>query len=362
MNTVPLQKPVNQKVPLLQNQVIQKVPLQAPMPVENIKPMFTPGEAQALSAEAQAKLNSAEWLKNYRQMMEQAGPEVSDVNMRDQIAVAMRDPVYGQATATGLAAGQNMLNSWIAGANSKSRANKEKLANERWIKQMQDADDERALRLKELEESKKRIVEADNYQLNPFTEKMIRSNPELMKKYNRLKTPQEAKNAYEASKLIAEREADKAALDAAQESLPPILTSMPARSERLENGGGLMGAVRRGLNAIPGYRRLALSSKERSEANAARELKKEGANKFYEISPEDLRIEAARSNREGYSLTAGQQNKIAELVETYMRLHPDSVVKQSVGNNIIVVASPDGEPLVITPKSIDRLAKQFDIR
>lgn len=115
-------------------------------------------KAKALSAEAQAKLNSAEWLKNYKQMMEQADPEVSGINMRDQIAVAMRDPVYGQATATGLAAGQNMLNSWIAGANSKSRMNKEKLANERWIKQMQDADEDRKLRRDELAESKKVYV------------------------------------------------------------------------------------------------------------------------------------------------------------------------------------------------------------
>lgn len=167
-------------------------PKQANAATPASKPGITPGSATgkassvgqaktpSQSAEAQAKLNSAEWLKNYRQMMEQAGPEVSDVNMRDQIAVAMRDPVYGQATATGLAAGQNMLNSWIAGANSKSRANKEKLANERWIKQMQDADEDRALRRKELEEAKKVPVESVSFDPIYFTSKEDRD------KYNQM--------------------------------------------------------------------------------------------------------------------------------------------------------------------------------
>ena len=246
MNTVPLQKPVNQKVPLLQNQVLQKVPLQAPVPAASIKPMFAPDEAKALSAEAQAKLNSAEWLKNYRQMMEQSGPEVSDVNMRDQIAVAMRDPVYGQATATGLAAGQNMLNSWIAGANSKSRANKEKLANERWIRQMELEDEDRKLRRAELEEAKKTPVESMSFDPIYFASK------EDTDKYNQMISDpmfkaQVAKNPIEAFRLLEARKAKQKQIEEfsknVKRSVMPDRKTIDAaaKHEASKAGGGLKG-------------------------------------------------------------------------------------------------------------------------
>lgn len=228
MNTVPLQKNTN-----------QKVPLQQPVPILPIKPMFKPGEAQA-------KLNSAEWLKNYRQMMEQAGPEVSDVNMRDQIAVAMRDPVYGQATATGLAAGQNMLNSWIAGANSKSRANKEKLANERWIKQMQDADEDRALRRQELAEAKKVPIESMSFDPIYFTSKEDRD------KYNQMISDPVFKAQIAANHIDAFRiqEARKAKQKQIEDFSKNVKRSvMPdrkiiddaAKQEASKAGGGLKG-------------------------------------------------------------------------------------------------------------------------
>lgn len=91
----------------------------------------------------QAKLNNAQWLKNYREQASQVLPEMSPVNMSSNINVALRDPVNGQATATGLAAGQSLLNSWIAGANANARKKADTLAQERWIKQQQDLAEER---------------------------------------------------------------------------------------------------------------------------------------------------------------------------------------------------------------------------
>lgn len=99
------------------------------------------------SQENQAKLNNAQWLSNYRQKISQVDPQISPVDMSQNISVALRDPVYGQATATGLATGQSLLNSWIAGANARARKQSEELANERWIKQQQDLADERKHRL-----------------------------------------------------------------------------------------------------------------------------------------------------------------------------------------------------------------------
>ena len=142
----------------LQNNVRQVVPLQKQGQSEPIKPMLTPEEAKALSAAAQAQLNNADWVAKYREMYKNATPRVDSINMQSQMAAALRDPVYGQATAAGLAAGEGMLNSWIAGINSRARRDESNLANERWIKQIQDADEDRKLRRDELAESKKVFV------------------------------------------------------------------------------------------------------------------------------------------------------------------------------------------------------------
>ena len=161
----------------LQNNVRQVVPLQKQEPSEPIKPMFTPEEAKALSAAAQAKLNNADWMAKYREMSKNATPRVDSISMQSQMAAALRDPVYGQATATGLAAGEGMLNSWIAGINSRARRDENNLANERWIKAMDDLAEERKLRRDELAESKKRylpgVSEIEDAFLSPEDQKKL---------------------------------------------------------------------------------------------------------------------------------------------------------------------------------------------
>lgn len=112
----------------------------------------------AKSKSEQAKLNNADWVTKYREKAKNVTPRVDPISMQSQMAAALRDPVYGQATATGLASGEGMLNSWIAGINSRARKDEGELANERWIKQMQDVDEDRKLRREELAESKKRYL------------------------------------------------------------------------------------------------------------------------------------------------------------------------------------------------------------
>ena len=158
----------------LQNNVRQVVPLQKQEP---IKPMFTPEEAKVLSAASQAKLNNADWVAKYREMSKNATPRVDSISMQSQMATALRDPVYGQATATGLAAGEGMLNSWIAGINSRARRDENNLANERWIKAMDDLAKERELRQAELDEAKKRylpgVSEVEDSFLSPEDQKAL---------------------------------------------------------------------------------------------------------------------------------------------------------------------------------------------
>ena len=197
----------------LQNNVRQVVPLQKQEP---IKPMFTPEEAKALSAAAQAKLNNADWVAKYREMSKNATPRVDPISMQSQMAAALRDPVYGQATATGLAAGEGMLNSWIAGINSRARRDEAELANERWIKAQDDLAKERELRQAELDEAKKQVVQAPGYTLDAFKESAIRSNPKYAEALNRLNTTQVGKNAEEAARIQNQLRLDKQMLDAAQ--------------------------------------------------------------------------------------------------------------------------------------------------
>lgn len=115
-----------------------------PTPTERI--FVEPETPQEKSAAEQAKLNSADWIAKYRAMTKNVTPRVDQLSMQDQISTAMKDPVYGQATATGLSSGQNMLNSWIAGINAKSRMDERNLENERWIKQLEDADEDKNYR------------------------------------------------------------------------------------------------------------------------------------------------------------------------------------------------------------------------
>lgn len=128
----------------------------------------------------QQLLNNRAWqTKDFREQEEKLPPVLPNVNMQDNISVALRDPVYGQATATGLATGQSLLNTWINVANAKAQQARDKLANERWIKAQEDADADRQLRRDELAESKKRYLPGvsglDDTFLSPEDKKALMS-------------------------------------------------------------------------------------------------------------------------------------------------------------------------------------------
>ncbi len=107
----------------------------------------------------QALLNNRTWqTKDFREQQDKIPPIMPNVNLQDNMTVALRDPVYGQGTATGLAAGQSILNSWIGAANAIAKKEADKLANERWIKAQDDLAKERQLRRDELAESKQVFV------------------------------------------------------------------------------------------------------------------------------------------------------------------------------------------------------------
>ena len=107
----------------------------------------------------QALLNNRTWqTKDFREQQDKIPPVMPNVNLQDNMLVALKDPVYGQGTATGLAAGQSMLNSWIGAANAIAKKEADKLANERWIKAQDDLAEERKLRRDELAESKQVFV------------------------------------------------------------------------------------------------------------------------------------------------------------------------------------------------------------
>lgn len=186
----------------LQNNVRQVVPLQKQELSEPIKPMFTPEEAKALSAAAQAKLNNADWMAKYREMSKSATPRVDSISMQSQMAAALRDPVYGQATATGLAAGEGMLNSWIAGINSRARRDEDKLANERWIKAMDDLAEDRKLRRDELAESKKRylpgVPEVEDAFLSPEDQKVLDAKNKVLSRGQIFNDPMAYEQALDA--------------------------------------------------------------------------------------------------------------------------------------------------------------------
>lgn len=192
----------------LQNNVRQVVPLQKQESSEPIKPMFTPEEAKALSAAAQAKLNNADWVAKYREMSKNATPRVDSISMQSQMAAALRDPVYGQATAAGLAAGEGMLNSWIAGINSRARRDEDKLANERWIKAQDALDKERELRQAELDESKKRylpgVSEVEDAFLSPEDQKALDVKNKSLAKGRIFNNPMAYEQALDAQRRAVE--------------------------------------------------------------------------------------------------------------------------------------------------------------
>ena len=117
----------------------------------------------------QALLNNRTWqTKDFREQQDKIPPVMPNVNLQDNMLVALKDPVYGQGTATGLAAGQSMLNSWIGAANAIAKKEADKLANERWIKVQDDLAKERELRQAELDEAKKRYLPGESEVEDPF--------------------------------------------------------------------------------------------------------------------------------------------------------------------------------------------------
>lgn len=313
------------------------------------------------SERSQAFLNNRAWqTKDFREQQGKVSPVLPDVDLRDNMMIALRDPVYGQATATGLAAGQNMLNSWIAGANSKSRANKEKLANERWIKLAQDADEDRALRRQELEESKKQIVQAPGYSLDAFKEKSVRSDPSLVAALDRLNTTHIAKNPEEAARLQNQLRLDRQMLDASQEAVPMELTAANPNAIDTEKTRGFINMSRRFLNAIPWYRRLALTGDERALANMQVGMEDAGFKTFSSVSPESLLREAQKNIKAGNTNTGVQQRKIAQLLGELLK-RPGFIAKQSPDGSTIVVSGPDQKAITLTPNTVDRYIKEYDL-
>lgn len=359
MSQIPLQRNITEAIPLRRN-TKETVPLQKQGPSDPIKPMFTPEEARAISAAEQAKLNSADWINKYKAMAGSVTPRADQLSMQDQILTALKDPVYGQATATGLSSGQNMLNSWIAGINARSRKDESTLANERWIKQMQDADEDRALRRKELEESKKQVVQAPGYSLDAFKEEEIKSNPKSAAALERLNTTHVAKNAEEAARIQNQLRLDKQMLDAAQEAAPMKLTSANPKAIDTESTQGFMNRVGRFLNAVPFYRQLALTGNERALANAQAGMEKAGFKTFSSVSPEYLLKEAQKNIESGNTNTGVQQRKIAQLLGELLK-RPGFIARQSPDGSTIVVSGPNQKAITLTPNTIDRYIKEYDL-
>lgn len=309
----------------------------------------------------QALLNNRTWqTKDFREQQDKIPPVMPNVNLQDNMTVALRDPVYGQGTATGLAAGQSMLNSWIGAANAIAKKEADKLANERWIKAQDDLAKERELRKAELDESKKQVVQAPGYTLDAFKESAVRSNPKYAAALNRLNTTQVGKNAEEAARIQNQLRLDKQMLDAAQEAVPMQLTSANPRAIDTERTDGFLNMAGRFLNRIPGYRRMALTGNERAIANAQAGMEEAGYRSFSSVSPEYLLNEAQKNIESGNTNTGVQQRKIAQVLTELLK-RPGFIAKQSPDGSTIVVSGPNQRAITLTPGTIDRYIKEYDL-
>lgn len=309
----------------------------------------------------QALLNNRTWqTKDFREQQDKIPPVMPNVNLQDNMTVALRDPVYGQGTATGLAAGQSMLNSWIGAANAIAKKEADKLANERWIKAQDDLAKERELRKAELDESKKQVVQAPGYTLDAFKESAVRSNPKYAAALNRLNTTQVGKNAEEAARIQNQLRLDKQMLDAAQEAIPMQLTSANPRAIDTERTDGFLNMAGRFLNRIPGYRRMALTGNERAIANAQAGMEEAGYRSFSSVSPEYLLKEAQKNIESGNTNTGVQQRKIAQVLTELLK-RPGFIAKQSPDGSTIVVSGPNQRAITLTPGTIDRYIKEYDL-
>ena len=315
----------------------------------------------------EAAQKNKDWVAQYRQKIAGAKTPLDPVSVDSQVNVALRDPVYGQATATGLTMGNNILNTWINAHNADARREAEELKTERWLKQAQDMADEvdyrrsrDALADKRYEESKKSIVRSDPYILDAFKEAEIRSNPDYQKDLDLLNTPYEAKDAADAARHQNELFFAKQRLDAAQESLPMRLTSKNKGIDT-ESTGGFFNRLTDALNLVPIYRYAALTGSERAKSDARMAMRKAGQKSFTGISPEALMKEAERNIAAGNTRTGVQQRKMAEIMNLYLRRNPNGVAKQSPDGSVIVLASPNTEAITLTPETVDRYAKEFNV-
>lgn len=102
----------------------------------------------------EAAQKNKDWVTQYRQKFAGAKTPLDPVSVNSQVNVALRDPVYGQATATGLTMGNNILNTWINAHNADARREAEELKTERWLKQLADTEEDKQYQRKWSEEER----------------------------------------------------------------------------------------------------------------------------------------------------------------------------------------------------------------
>ena len=329
-------------------------------------------ESKTISSKPNKEEKSAvdrnnEFIAQYRRKLDQINPQLPETDVSNQVNVALRDPVYGQATATGLAMGNNILNTWIKAKNAENAKKANELEQERWLKQAQDIADEvdyrrsrDALADKRYEESKNVVLDADPYILDAFKEAEVRSNPENQKLLDLLNNPYKAKDAIDAARHKNEQFIARQKLDAAQESLPMRLIS-ENKGFDTESTDGFFNRLTDALNLVPIYRYATLTGSERAESDARMAMRKAGQKFFTGISPKALMHEAERNIASGNTRTGVQQRKMAEIMNLYLQRNPNGVAKQSPDGSIIVLASPHTEAITLTPETVDRYAKEFNV-
>ena len=180
-----------------------------------------------------------EFIAQYRQKLDQINPQLPEADVSNQVNVALRDPVYGQATATGLTMGNNILNTWIKARNAENAKKANELDQERWLKQMQDADEDRALRRDELAEAKKRYLPAAGVVTDDFLSNEDKNILDTMNKS--LSKGKIFDNEIEYQKGL---DAQAKAIAARQEFLDSRRRNMNITGEQLDKIGATEGMTR----------------------------------------------------------------------------------------------------------------------
>ena len=308
---------------------------------------------------------SKDFIERYKEAARNATMELDPVSFQSNINVALRDPVYGNATATGLATGQSLLNSWIAGNNAKARRDKEALSDMRWIKQMEDADKERQHRLereKLIDDRYKEqmyMIDANPYSIPAFKEEGLKGDAQASKDIEFLSKPVQASSAIEAARLRGEQQEARNRLAKKQEMVDSKLFSPTSEIESPKSFANLLD--RFGSSAWAwGYGGMSPWSKKDAAnanlANAMSSLKIEGFSRF---TPQDFAASINRDVVNGNTNTAVQKHKILNLMKA-LRIRGFSSTGVSADGNTIVIASPR-EHVVVTPQNVDAIAKQYDV-